>query len=44
MLFFVRPGHVFPEAETVVETTSGYHIVRKDEDLRGIVEKTDPRS
>lgn len=44
MLFIVRPGHVFPEAETVVETATDYQIVKKDEDLRRIAEKTDPRS
>ena len=40
---FVRPGHVFLEAETVVEQRDGFHIVQKHEDVRPIVEQSDPR-
>jgi hypothetical protein len=40
--FAVLPGHVFSEAERVIEEHDGYLIVEKNEDVRGIVE-TDPR-
>jgi uncharacterized Zn finger protein len=43
MTFLVWPGHEMPEAEDVVETGATYEIVRKHEDLRPIVERTDPR-
>jgi len=36
--FVVVPGHVFPEAERVVDAHE--HVVRKSEDLRGVVERT----
>lgn len=42
--FAVAPGHVFPEAESVVAQRKGYEIVSKDEGLpRLIAERTDPR-
>jgi hypothetical protein len=41
--FAVVAGHVFPEAEDVVATPEGYEIVAKHEDLRAILERTDPR-
>jgi hypothetical protein len=41
--FAVLPGHVFSEAERVIEEHDGYLIVEKNEDVRGIVEETDPR-
>jgi hypothetical protein len=43
MLFVVRPGHEVPEAEDVVEVGDGYEIVRKHEDVRHVVERSDPR-
>jgi len=41
--FAVLPGHVFSRAERVVEEHDGYLTVEKNEDVRGIVEETDPR-
>lgn len=43
MHFVVRPGHEVPEAEDVVETGDGYEIVRKHENVRHVVEHSDPR-
>jgi hypothetical protein len=43
--FAVAPGHVFPEAESVVARRKGYEIVSKDEGIpRLIAERTDPRN
>jgi hypothetical protein len=44
MLFLVRPGHDVPEAEDVVERDDRFWIVRKHEDVRPVVEESDPRS
>ena len=44
MLFFVRTGHELLEAEDVVERADDYEVVRKHEDLRPFVERSDPRS
>ena len=41
MRFIVAPGHELPDAEDVVEETSGYTIVRKHEDVRDIVSRDD---
>jgi hypothetical protein len=41
--FAVVPGHVYPEAETVVEEADGYDVVEKIKHVRGITERTDPR-
>jgi hypothetical protein len=41
--FAVADGHVFPEAERVVAQPDGYEIVEKYNELRGILERTDPR-
>jgi hypothetical protein len=43
MLFVIRPGHEVPEAEDVAERDDGFWIVRKHEDVRHVVERTDPR-
>ncbi|HKC22132.1 MAG TPA: hypothetical protein VKB64_06420 [Gaiellaceae bacterium] len=44
-LFAVAPGHVAPDVEEVVESRSGYDVVRKFTGVtREIAEKTDPRS
>ena len=41
--FVVAPGHVFPQAERVVEEHETYVVVRKHEDVRDIVEQLDRR-
>jgi len=41
--FALLPGHVFWEAERVVEERDGYLVVEKNEDVRGIVVESDPR-
>jgi hypothetical protein len=41
--FAVVPGHVFPNAEYVVEAHRDYAVVEMVEDARGILEQTDPR-
>jgi hypothetical protein len=44
-LFAIRPGHEFPEAETVVEEHEGYSVVRKHEDGPAqLAREADPRS
>jgi len=43
MQFAVVPGHEMPEAEDVVERAERFTIIRKHENVRGIVESTDPR-
>jgi hypothetical protein len=44
-LFFVKPGHDLPEAETVVEKTDRYWVVRKDPGgPADLARATDPRS
>lgn len=42
-LFLVAPGHELPEAETVVDRTEGYVVVRKHDDVAPIVAALDPR-
>lgn len=44
MQFVIKPGHMFPEAEDIVETEAGYEIVRKHENMRAVVERSDPRT
>ena len=41
--FLIVPGHDFPEAENVVQTTTDHAIVQKHENVRDIVEDRDPR-
>jgi hypothetical protein len=41
--FAVLPGHLFPEAERVVDERDGYLVVAKYDDVRSIVERTYPR-
>ena len=41
--FAVVVGHVFPEAEHVVADPDGYEVVEKNDDLRGLLERIDPR-
>jgi hypothetical protein len=44
-LFAVSPGHVAPDVEEVVETHSGYEVVRKYKGVPAqIAQKTDPRT
>jgi hypothetical protein len=43
-LFLTRPGHDFPETETVVAKEGDYWVVRKDPGLpEAIARATDPR-
>ncbi len=42
--FAVLPGHELPEAERVVDDHGSYLVVEKHEDVRDIVEATDPRA
>jgi len=42
--FIVRPGHVLPEVETIVEQTPGYDVVEKQVgEAARLAEQTDPR-
>ena len=44
-LFFIRPGHEYPEVEDVVERTDGYEVVRKRAgEAAAIAAETDPRA
>lgn len=43
MLFLVKPGHEFPEAEDVIANGDGYEVVKKHEEMRAVVERSDPR-
>jgi hypothetical protein len=43
MRFGVAPHHVIPDAERVVEWHVYYFVVEKNEEVRGIVEPTNPR-
>ena len=44
-LFAVAPGHVAPDVEEVVDTHSGYEVVRKYKGVPAqIAQKTDPRT
>ena len=43
--FVVRPGHVEPDVESVVEQGDGFEVVRKDEgDAAELARENDPRS
>ena len=44
MHFALVSGHECPEAERVVEEYEGYVVIEKHEDVRRVVERTDPRS
>jgi hypothetical protein len=44
MHFAITPGHERLEAERVVGRYDGYVVIEKHEDVRGIAERTDPRS
>lgn len=41
--FLIVPGHDIPEVEDVIERAERYAIVQKHENVRAIVEQTDPR-
>ncbi len=41
--FVLAPGHNLPEAENVVERFDGYLVVEKNEMVKELVERTDPR-
>jgi hypothetical protein len=38
MQFVVAPGHANPDIETVVREGDGYHVVRKAEEVRHVVD------
>jgi hypothetical protein len=38
MQFVVAPGHAKPDIENVVREGDGYHVVRKDEEVRHVVD------
>jgi hypothetical protein len=44
MHFAIVPGHDRPDVETVIERYDNYVVIEKDEDVRGIAERTDPRT
>lgn len=44
MHFAIVPGHELPDAENVIERHDDYAVIEKHEDVRGIAERTDPRS
>ncbi len=41
--FFVVPGHVIPDLETVVESFPEYQVVEKPSALMDLLRETDPR-
>jgi hypothetical protein len=41
--FFVVPGHVVPDVETVVESHESWVVIEKAADVEEIVQETDPR-
>jgi hypothetical protein len=41
--FFALPGHEEPEAEDVVERRETFVVLRKHDDVTGIVRERDPR-
>src|SRR6476469_8992291 len=41
--FFVVPGHVIPELETVVESFPDYQVIEKPGALMDLLRQTDPR-
>lgn len=43
--FVVKPGHVFPDIETVLDRRGGYEVIEKDEgEPKRIAERLDPRA
>jgi hypothetical protein len=44
MQFVVTPEHIVPEAETVKQRGEGYWILYKNEEVRRVVEASDPRT
>jgi hypothetical protein len=42
--FFVRPRHVTPEIEVVVERLPAYWVIEKHGEAAEVAEETDPRS
>ena len=44
MHFAITAGHERPDAERVIGRHDGYAVVEKHEDVRGIAERTDPRT
>jgi hypothetical protein len=43
MHFVVAPGHEIPDVETVIEKHETWLMIRKNPDVRPVVEATDPR-
>jgi hypothetical protein len=43
LTFGVKPGHVIPDVEDIVEENDRFHTVRKHEDEGRIARATDPR-
>ena len=43
LTFGVKPGHVIPDVENIVEENDRFHTVRKHEDEGRIARATDPR-
>jgi|SRR3954447_19963 hypothetical protein len=41
--FFVVPGHVVPDLETVVESFTTYQVIEKPNALMNLLRETDPR-
>ncbi len=41
--FFVVPGHVIPDLETVVESFEDYQVIEKPNALMDLLRETDPR-
>src|SRR3954468_23672763 len=41
--FFVVPGHVIPDLETVVESFTAYQVIEKPKALMDLLRETDPR-
>ena len=42
--FFVVPGHVIPDLETVVESFPDYQVIEKPNALMDLLRETDPRA
>ena len=40
--FLVAPGHVMPEAESVIETTERFQIVEKEGEAAQVAIETEP--
>jgi hypothetical protein len=43
MQFVIVPGHEQPEAETVIEKHDHWFVIKKNEEVREMVERTDMR-